>query len=122
MIEVTEAQINGVLGSNWASGDVATDVMIANSWLNSRIKGYIPTPTPDPIVRAAAFIAKDADSGLFNQSKEREVTSEMAKAGSVQVQTNYTEGSTDLTAGEYQALILIGPWVSNVGCTFLWRV
>lgn len=113
---ITEADVDGLLGSGWDdSAQQGRSVMLANAWLNERLRGDVPIPTPQAIVQAGAEIAREAGRGGLYAASGREVVSTTASAGGVSVSKTYAAGSTERTAGEALALALIAPWTRRRG-------
>lgn len=114
---ITEADVDDLLGIGWDdSAQQGRSVMLANAWLNERLRGDVPSPTPQAIVQAGAEIAREAGQGRLYAASGREVVSTTASAGGgVSVSKTYASGSTERTAGEALALALIAPWTRRRG-------
>ncbi len=111
---ITIAQVDGLLGSDWAAEDKkARAVLMANTWLAERLTATF-SEVPDAVVQAGAEIAQLAASGGLYGAQEREIVSTSVTAGPVQSSKTFREGSKALSAAESFALALIKPW-SNKG-------
>lgn len=120
---ITVDDVEAILGAGWAgSGDPARAVMMANTWLNQKIKKKVPDPTPDAIKQAGAEIAKDAAAGLIFRAKETGVTSKSVKADTVSSSKTFSESHATYTAGETFALALLKPWLGGGSVMMLKRI
>ncbi len=111
---ITVTDVDAILGAGWAgSGDPVRAVMMANTWLNQKIKCAVPAPTPEAVKQAGAEVAKDAAAGLIFRAHETGVTGKAVKADTVSSSKTFSESHTAYTAGETFALALLGPWLGN---------
>ncbi|MCQ9618391.1 hypothetical protein L1889_18295 [Paenalcaligenes niemegkensis] len=120
---ITVADVDAILGANWAgNGEPARAVMMANTWLNQKIKRTVPVPTPDAVKQAGAEVAKDAAAGLIYRAKETGVTSKSVKADTVSSSKTFSASATTYTAGETFALALLKPWLGGASVMMLKRI
>lgn len=114
-IYVTVAQVDELLGSDWAPADKkARSVMMANTWLTSL---GLPDfdPVPDDVIQAGAEIAREAALGNIYSKTETGVTAKSVKAGSVSTSKSYSEYARTVSAGESFALALLAPYLNFNG-------
>ncbi|EMH4161653.1 protein singed [Pluralibacter gergoviae] len=120
---ITVADVDSVLGADWAADDKAKTkaVLMANAWLSAQnLHGIDPENIPDIVKTAGAYVASVAAAGNLYVQRENSgvLASESVKAGNVEVsETYYTGGSmssSSLLDPDLQlALDLLGPYRSN---------
>ncbi|WP_438455313.1 hypothetical protein [Vreelandella venusta] len=111
---VTAAQVDEILGSDWAE-EAAKPLAVAqaNDWLTAR---NIPADVDDErIVRAGAYLAKMAASGTLYADSEGAVKSERVKADTVEVATEYQDGARAVAGDMLYIKDLLKPWLSPFG-------
>lgn len=117
MAYVTQSDVDTILGAGWeGSGDPVLAVQQANDWLLAR---SIPLPDnttqPDRIKRAGAYLAKMAAAGTLYADTRGDVKRKRVKAGSVESETEFQDG-TKAVAGEQKYVEdLLRPWLSPFG-------
>lgn len=110
---ITIAQVDGLLGSDWAAEDKkARAVLMANTWLAERLTATF-SEVPDAVVQAGAEIAREAAAGALYGATETGVTSKSVTAGDVSSSKSYSSSSRKLTAGEVFAEALLRPYLGN---------
>lgn len=110
---ITIAQVDGLLGADWAAEDKkARAVLMANTWLTAKSLPHL-NPVPDAVIQAGAEIAREAADGKLYGTEEREVVSTSVKAGPVTTAKTFAEGARVVTAGEAFALALIRPYLGS---------
>lgn len=123
MIYITVADVDSILGADWAADDKAKAkaVLMANAWLNAQnLHGIDPDNIPDDVKMAGAYVASVAAAGNLYVQRENSgvLASESVKAGSVEVSESYYTGgsinSASLLDPDLQlALDLLAPYRSN---------
>lgn len=121
---ITTADVNALLGENWApDAQKPRAVMMANAWLTERIRRDVPTPIPSAIKQAGAEIARDSAAGKVFEDESREVSqSTVSAGGGVSVSKTFAAGSRARTQGESLAMTLIAPWRRRAGVFMLERI
>lgn len=123
MIYITVADVDSILGADWAADDKAKAkaVLMANAWLNAQnLHGIDPDNIADDVKMAGAYVASVAAAGNLYVQRENSgvLASESVKAGSVEVSESYYTGgsinSASLLDPDLQlALDLLAPYRSN---------
>lgn len=106
--------VNLVLGDAWAD-EAAKPMAVAqsNDWLTAR---NIPADVDDDrIVRAGAYLAKMAAGGTLYADSEGAVKSEMVKADTVSVSTEYQDGAKAVLGDLKYVTDLLKPWLNPYG-------
>lgn len=122
VIYITVADVDLVLGSNWApDADKAKAVLMANAWMNAlNLQGIDPENIPENVVIAGSYIASVAAAGnLYVQKTSSGIlASESVEAKGVKSSESYfTGGSFDtdtlLDPDLQLALDLLAQYLSN---------
>lgn len=114
MTYVTVADVDAELAAGWeGSGDKAAAVKMANMWLTSR---SIPSGVEDErIALAGAYLAKMAAGGTLYADTRGDIKRKRVKAGSVESETEFQDG-TKAVAGELKYVEdLLRPWLNPFG-------
>ncbi len=111
---ITAEQVDSLLGSDWAQAAAKPlAVQMANDWL--RAKGIPADIDDDRITRAGAYLAKMAAGGTLYADSRGDVKRKRVKAGSVESETEFQDG-TKAVAGELKYVEdLLRPWLSPFG-------
>jgi hypothetical protein len=111
---ITAEQVDSLLGSDWAQAAAKPlAVQMANDWL--RAKGIPADIDDDRITRAGAYLAKMAAAGTLYADTRGDVKRKRVKAGSVESETEFQDG-TKAVAGEQKYVEdLLRPWLSPFG-------
>ena len=114
MIYITIEDVDAELGSDWAEPAAKPlAVQMANDWLTFQ---GIPADIDDGrITRAGAYLAKMAAAGTLFASSDGVVKSERVKADTVEVETEYADGSRPTNGDMEYVNALLGPWLSPYG-------
>lgn len=110
---ITIAQVDGLLGSDWAAEDKkARAVLMANAWLSAK-----PLPrfevVPPAVLQAGAEIAREAATGRLYAASETGVLSKSVEAGGVSSSKTFAPGARTVTAGEQFAMALLAPYLGS---------
>lgn len=111
---VTAAQVDEILGSDWAEEAAKPlAVQMSNDWLTA--KG-IPTDVDDErITRAGAYLSKMAAAGTLYADSDGDVKSERVKADTVEVETSFQDGSRAVAGDMLYIRDLLRPWLNPFG-------
>lgn len=110
---ITIEDVDNLLGVDWTTQDKkAISVVQANTWLNAR-KICLPDDTvPDAILLAGANLAKLSSENKLYQNIDGVVKREKVKADTVEVETEYKDGSESAVSGDIQFINdLIAPYL-----------
>lgn len=117
---ITVADVDAALGSNWTDQNKkARFVSMANAYMtNLNLQGIGINRIPEDVVTAGAELASAAANGdLFAQKTQGAVTTDMAKAGSVEAQTSYAVIDLNSTSAQPEsiqyALSLLKPYLPS---------
>ncbi|MGJ8518020.1 DnaT-like ssDNA-binding protein [Carnimonas bestiolae] len=120
---ITTKDVDDALGPDWADdGDKARNVAMANAYMSSLNLTFdiddIPSEVKREVKTAGAELAAAAAEGdLFKQHSQGAMTSETAKAGSVESQVSYAAldmtGTTSQSPRIQFALALLGRFMSS---------
>jgi len=111
---VTAAQVDEILGSDWAEEAAKPlAVQMANDWLTA--KGIPADVDDERIVRAGAYLAKMAAGGTLYADSEGAIKSESVKADTVSVSTEYQDGAKAMLGDMLYIKDLLRPWLNPFG-------
>jgi hypothetical protein len=122
MVEfITVADVDTLLPADWAGdGDPELAVLQANAYLNTlTFKAW--DEQPDAVTRAGAELAREAANKRLFVSSEGDVKRERVKAGDVEAETEFTEGSRPTTAAMAFVDALLAPWLERKAAWALLR-
>lgn len=107
MTFITIADAETILGADFApDGDKDRLVLLANIWMKNQI-GYVPEPVTDNLKSAACEIIKGIQAGKIYNGKDQDLKRKKVKAGTVESEKEYQDGSVSLSSFEQIALALI---------------
>lgn len=111
---VTATQVDEILGSDWAEEAAKPlAIQMSNDWLTA--KGIPADVDDERIVRAGAYLAKMAAAGTLYTDTRGDIKRKRVKAGSVESETEFMDG-TKAVAGEQKYVEdLLRPWLSPFG-------
>lgn len=117
MVEyVTKADADAELGTGWeGTSDPARAIRQSNVWLSTHLSGREFDTVPTEVVQAGAELAKLAAEGTLYADSEGDVRRESVSAGSVSVETEYTDSSRATVGALEYVKALIKPWLSPFG-------
>lgn len=124
MVEfITVADVDTLLPADWAGdGDPELAVLHANAYLNTlTFKAWDEGEQPDAVTRAGAELAREAANERLFVSSEGDVKRERVKAGDVEAETEFTEGSRPTTAAMSFVDALLAPWLERKAAWTLLR-
>lgn len=111
---VTVAQVDEILGSDWAEAAAKPlAVQMANDWLRS--KGIPADVDDERIVRAGAYLAKMAAAGTLYADSRGDVKRKRVKADTVESETEYMDGSRAVAGDMSYVSDLLKPWLNPFG-------
>ena len=116
MAYITVEQVDSLLGSEWADPAAKTlAVQQANDWLTA--KGVPVDVDDDRITRAGAYLAKMAAAGTLYADTRGDVKRKRVKAGSVESETEYADGSRAVLGDMAYVNDLLKPWLNPFGAS-----
>ena len=121
-IYITTADVDATLGAGWeGAGDADRAVYEANVWMTRR--GVVASdPVEDDIIYAGSLLAQMAAQGELYADVAQRVKSEMAKADTVEVETEYMDGSAPIDGELTFISDLLGPYIPYGGGASNFRV
>ena len=110
---ITIEDVDKLLGADWTAQDKkAMSVVQANAWLNARKICLHNDIVPDAILLAGANLAKLSSENKLYQTLDGVVKREKVKADTVEVETEYKDGSESIVSGDIQFINdLIAPYL-----------
>ena len=113
---ITKAEVDAELGAGWeGDADAERAVRQANVWLSTKLGGHEFEAVPDEVIQAGAELAKMAAEGTLYADSEGNVKREMVKADTVEVETEYMDGSRPTSGNLSYIEDLLAPWMSPFG-------
>jgi hypothetical protein len=112
---ITVADVDATLPAGWeGDGDKYQAVMQANAWLSAR--GVIAgDPVEAAIVKAGSLLAKEAANGRLYADTDGNIKRERAKADTVEVETEYQDGSRARSGVIALVMDLLKPYLPGGG-------
>ena len=116
---VTVQQVDDLLGLGWeGDSDDARAVLEANAYLSALTFKSWETQ-PDAVTRAGAELARMSAQGKLYSDADPDVKRKMVKAGSVESETEYQDGSVATVGAMALVNDLLKPYLLNVGAVRL---
>lgn len=114
---VTVDDVDTILGVGWAgTGDPDRAVMEANAWLTAYGVPLHEPVEPD-IKQAGALLTKEAAQGALYADSAGDIKRKSVKAGSVETETEYADGSRATTGVIKLVKSLLRPFTSPFGAS-----
>lgn len=112
---ITKADVDATLGPGWeGSGDADRAVYEANVWMSRR--GVVASdPVEDDIIYAGSLLAKMAANGELYADVAQRVKRDYAKADTVEVETEYMDGSAPIDGELTFINDLLAPYIPGGG-------
>ena len=112
---ITVADVDDLLPIGWeAAGDKTRAVLEANTWLTSR--GVMASEPVEYAVRqAGAYLAERAASGSLYADNDPALKRKRVKAGSVESENEYQDGSTPSSGAMRLVIDLLRPFLPAGG-------
>ncbi|SEN64982.1 DnaT-like ssDNA-binding protein [Halomonas caseinilytica] len=113
---VTKADVDAELGAGWeGTADPERAVRQANVWLSTHLSGREFDTVPAEVVQAGAELARLSAEGTLYADSEGDVKREMVKADTVEVETEFMDGSRPTVGALSYVRDLLRPWLSPFG-------
>lgn len=120
---VAVSDVDTVLGSGWqGSGNADRAVRQANAWLAAELNGREFETVPPAVIEAGAELARMSAEGALFADSEGNVKREMVKADTVEVETEFMDGSRPVQGAMSYVRTLLKPYLMPLGVTLLKRL
>ena len=106
---LTADAINAILGANWANGDEALNITLANNFLNTQPLPFFDV-IPNDIIQAGALLAKGYATGELYQV-EAELSEKSVKADTVAVTKKFATSSRVDSIPMQKIKLLLAPYL-----------
>ena len=106
---LTTEAINAILGANWANGDEALNITLANNFLNTQPLPFFDV-IPNDVIQAGALLAKGYATGELYQV-EAELSEKSVKSDTVAVTKKFATSSRVDSIPMQKIKLLLAPYL-----------